>query len=78
MLEDTQMAIGWAIPAPDGKHLAFWKAHGTFELVDAGKFLIRDGAVLTRQKQRKEVSLCDKPFNCRLFDHSGWRCQVPF
>jgi len=29
MLEDTQMAIGWAIPAPDGKHLAFWKARGT-------------------------------------------------
>ena len=29
MLEDSQMAIGWAIPAPDGKHLAFWKARGT-------------------------------------------------
>jgi DNA-binding winged helix-turn-helix (wHTH) protein/Tol biopolymer transport system component len=29
VLEDTQMAIGWAIPAPDGKHLAFWKARGT-------------------------------------------------
>jgi hypothetical protein len=29
MFEDSQMAIGWAIPAPDGKHLAFWKARGT-------------------------------------------------
>ena len=29
MLEDSQMAIGWAIPAPDGKRLAFWKARGT-------------------------------------------------
>ena len=29
MLEDATMAIGWAIPAPDGKHLALWKARGT-------------------------------------------------
>jgi DNA-binding winged helix-turn-helix (wHTH) protein/Tol biopolymer transport system component len=29
MLEDTQMTIGWAIPAADGKHLALWKARGT-------------------------------------------------
>jgi DNA-binding winged helix-turn-helix (wHTH) protein/Tol biopolymer transport system component len=29
MLEDTTMAVGWAIPAPDGKHLALWKARGT-------------------------------------------------
>lgn len=29
MLEDTSMTIGWAIPAPDGKHLALWKARGT-------------------------------------------------
>lgn len=29
MLEDTKMGIGWAIPAPDGKHLALWKASGT-------------------------------------------------
>jgi hypothetical protein len=28
MLEDAQMAIGWAIPSPDGKHLALWKANG--------------------------------------------------
>ena len=28
MLEDAQMAIGWAIPSPDGKHLALWKASG--------------------------------------------------
>jgi Tol biopolymer transport system component len=28
-LEDAQMTIGWAIPSPDGKHLAFWKARGT-------------------------------------------------
>ena len=28
MLEDAQMAIGWAIPSPDGKHLAMWKANG--------------------------------------------------
>ena len=29
VLEDTEMQIGWAIPAPDGKHLALWKARGT-------------------------------------------------
>ena len=29
VLEDTRMTIGWAIPAPDGKHLALWKARGT-------------------------------------------------
>jgi Tol biopolymer transport system component len=29
MIEDAQMTIGWAIPSPDGKHLAFWKARGT-------------------------------------------------
>lgn len=29
ILEDAQMIIGWAIPSPDGKHLAFWKARGT-------------------------------------------------
>jgi DNA-binding winged helix-turn-helix (wHTH) protein/Tol biopolymer transport system component len=29
VLEDTEMEIGWAIPAPDGKHLALWKARGT-------------------------------------------------
>ena len=29
VLEDTEMMIGWAIPAPDGEHLALWKARGT-------------------------------------------------
>ena len=29
VLEDSEMTIGWAIPSPDGKHLAFWKARGT-------------------------------------------------
>jgi hypothetical protein len=29
VLEDTEMEIGWAIPSPDGKHLALWKARGT-------------------------------------------------
>jgi Tol biopolymer transport system component len=29
VLEDAQMTIGWAIPSPDGKRLAFWKARGT-------------------------------------------------
>jgi Tol biopolymer transport system component/DNA-binding winged helix-turn-helix (wHTH) protein len=28
VLEDTQMTIGWAIPSPDGKELAFWKGRG--------------------------------------------------
>jgi len=28
MLEDSRMTIGWAIPAPDGKHVALWKASG--------------------------------------------------
>ena len=25
---EKEMALGWAIPSPDGKHLAIWKAHG--------------------------------------------------
>lgn len=29
VLEDTNMTIGWAIPAPDGHHLALWEARGT-------------------------------------------------
>jgi len=29
VIEDAQMAVGWAIPSPDGKRLAFWKARGT-------------------------------------------------
>jgi len=29
MLEDSDTMLGWAIPAPDGKHLALWKARGT-------------------------------------------------
>jgi Tol biopolymer transport system component/DNA-binding winged helix-turn-helix (wHTH) protein len=29
VLEDTRMTIGWAIPSPDGKHLALWKASGS-------------------------------------------------
>ena len=28
VLEDTDMTIGWAIPAPDGHHLALWEARG--------------------------------------------------
>jgi Tol biopolymer transport system component len=39
MLEDTQMTIGWAIPAPDSKHLAFWEARGTANvwMLETGK-----------------------------------------
>jgi len=29
VIEDAQMAVGWAIPSPDGKRLTFWKARGT-------------------------------------------------
>jgi DNA-binding winged helix-turn-helix (wHTH) protein/Tol biopolymer transport system component len=29
MLKDDTMEMGWAIPAPDGKHLAIWKARQT-------------------------------------------------
>lgn len=29
LLEDPDMKIGWAIPAPDGRHLALWKSRGT-------------------------------------------------
>jgi hypothetical protein len=29
MLEDTEVTIGWAIPPPDGEHLALWKARPT-------------------------------------------------
>jgi DNA-binding winged helix-turn-helix (wHTH) protein len=28
VLEENRMKLGWAIPSPDGKHLAIWKAHG--------------------------------------------------
>ena len=28
MFEDTEMSIGWAIPSPDGKHLALGRARG--------------------------------------------------
>ena len=28
LLKETEMTLGWAIPSPDGKHLAIWKAHG--------------------------------------------------
>ena len=29
VLEDSDMTIGWAIPSPDGKKLAYWKARGS-------------------------------------------------
>ena len=29
MLEEKSMRIGWAIPSPDGKRLALWKASGS-------------------------------------------------
>ncbi len=29
MLEEKQMTLGWAIPSPDSKHLALWKASGS-------------------------------------------------
>jgi Tol biopolymer transport system component len=28
LLTEKEMMLGWAIPSPDGKHLAIWKAHG--------------------------------------------------
>lgn len=28
VLEDKEMRIGWAIPSPDGRHLALWKGSG--------------------------------------------------
>ena len=28
LLSEKAMMLGWAIPSPDGKHLALWKAHG--------------------------------------------------
>jgi len=28
MFEEKSMTLGWAIPSPDGQHLAFWKASG--------------------------------------------------
>jgi Tol biopolymer transport system component/DNA-binding winged helix-turn-helix (wHTH) protein len=28
LLGEKEMTLGWAIPSPDGKHLAIWKAHG--------------------------------------------------
>lgn len=28
LLTEKEMTLGWAIPSPDGKHLAIWKAHG--------------------------------------------------
>lgn len=29
VLEDKRMVLGWAIPSPDGRHLAIWKASGS-------------------------------------------------
>jgi len=29
VLEEDRMKLGWAIPSPDGKHLAIWKASGS-------------------------------------------------
>lgn len=29
MLEEKTMTLGWAIPSPDGRHLALWKANGS-------------------------------------------------
>jgi DNA-binding winged helix-turn-helix (wHTH) protein/Tol biopolymer transport system component len=29
MMEDKRMTLGWAIPSPDGRHLAIWKASGS-------------------------------------------------
>jgi Tol biopolymer transport system component/DNA-binding winged helix-turn-helix (wHTH) protein len=29
MLQDDKQVIGWAIPSPDGKHLAIWKGSGS-------------------------------------------------
>jgi len=28
LFTEKEMTMGWAIPSPDGKHLAIWKAHG--------------------------------------------------
>ena len=25
-LEETEMQLGWAIPSPDGRHVAFWRS----------------------------------------------------
>jgi DNA-binding winged helix-turn-helix (wHTH) protein/Tol biopolymer transport system component len=38
MLEDAQMAIGWAIPSPDGKHVVLWKASGNSNVWMLEKF----------------------------------------
>ncbi len=29
LLDENRMKLGWAIPSPDGKHLAIWKASGS-------------------------------------------------
>ena len=29
VLEESEMDLGWAIPSPDGRHLAIWKASGS-------------------------------------------------
>jgi Tol biopolymer transport system component/DNA-binding winged helix-turn-helix (wHTH) protein len=29
VLDENRMKLGWAIPSPDGKHLALWKANGS-------------------------------------------------
>jgi len=46
ILEDEQMAIGWAIPAPDGKHLAFLEGpRETSNVWMLEGFLVADCAV---------------------------------
>jgi hypothetical protein len=29
VLEEKNMILGWAIPSPDGQHLALWEASGS-------------------------------------------------
>ena len=29
MLQDAQQEMGWAIPSPDGQHIAIWQASGS-------------------------------------------------
>ncbi len=38
VLEDTKITIGWAIPAPDGKHVALWMAGGSSNVWMLEKF----------------------------------------
>ena len=42
LLQDAQRDVGWAIPSPDGRHIAFWEASGSSNVWLLRDWLSRD------------------------------------